>query len=72
MATTTERLVRWLKKTQVAEMVSMSTRSIDTLMKTRGFPRPINLNPSGQQPCWRWSEAEVTDWINGLSHRSAQ
>jgi prophage regulatory protein len=43
-----------------------STSSIYALMKSRGFPKPINIGNRTK----RWIESEVQDWINSQIENS--
>jgi predicted DNA-binding transcriptional regulator AlpA len=50
-----DRLSRWVSKKVVADLSSLSTRSIDRMVRRGEFPTPVRL---GRQLRWRLAKIE--------------
>lgn len=56
----TQRLYRFIRKKELPQYVGLGMTSIDNLVKSGEFPKPVPLNDSGRAVAWL--EAELIEW----------
>ena len=53
---------------QVAKRLSVSITTVETLVRTGGFPRPLRIGKKIR----RWTHQQIAEWVATLEDRARQ